>query len=57
MEDVLEEGDEDVDHDDVLEEEVHGLQEGSQEGARGAGLLHRTGCLNTRPHSMLLPWL
>lgn len=54
---VLEESYEDVDHDDVLEEEVYSLQEWSDEGTRNASIVfHFTGCDTTerRAHSQLL---
>lgn len=41
---TLEEGNEHVDHDDVLNEKVHSLQEGGQESSRDTGFGFSTGC-------------
>lgn len=44
LESLLEKGKEDVDHDEVLEEEVDGLEEGGEEGTWDTRRVTCTGC-------------
>ena len=51
MQVVLKDRDEEVDQDDVLDKKINSLEEGSDEGTRGAGLAPFTCCKHTHTHT------